>query len=103
MARIVTKELALKIVGKLSAVKIKSRSTAHDLYEITHEGRIIATTSVRRGSEKDKGHDHMPRDLRISPRQAKLLGQCPWSRDNYIQSLRERRLLGEEEPEAEDE
>lgn len=30
MARIITKELAQKIVGKLEAVKIDSRSKAHD-------------------------------------------------------------------------
>jgi hypothetical protein len=38
MARIITKELALKIVKKLEATKIDSRSKAHDGYAVLHEG-----------------------------------------------------------------
>jgi len=67
MARIITKELALKIVKKLNAVAIKSSSKAHD--------------------------DSLKNDLHISPRQAKDLGQCPLSRDEYIAIMRENGIL----------
>ncbi len=92
MPRIITKELAEKIVAKLGAVKTKA-GKAHDHYDVLHEGRIVATTSIRRGSEKDLGHDHLPRDLHIGPAKAKLLGQCPLTRDGYIDLLRERGLV----------
>ena len=53
--------------------------------------------SIRRGSEKDKGHDYLPHDLHISPRQAKLLAQCPWKREDYIEALREKGFIEEAE------
>jgi len=90
MARIVTKELALRIVKKLEAVAIKSKSKAHDEYVLVIENVQLAILSIRRGSEKDKGHDYLTRDLHISPHQAKELGQCPWSRDDYIACMREK-------------
>lgn len=90
MARIITKELALKIVKKLGATAIKSSSKAHDEYLLTIEGRQLAILSIRRASEKDKGHDYLNRDLHISPHQAKQLAQCPWSRDDYIECMRKK-------------
>src|SRR5947209_5680915 len=97
MARIITKELALKIVSKLGAKLIPCKSKAHDLYAVEYQGRIIATISVRRGSEKDKGHDHIPRDLHISPNQAKRLGQCSWKADDFFKELKEKGLIEEED------
>jgi hypothetical protein len=97
MARIITKELALKIVKKLRASQIDSRSTAHDEYQVEHEGIVLAFISIRRGSEKDLGHDYLPRELHISPRQARDLGRCPWQREDYIQCMREKGLLPEED------
>ena len=102
MARIITKELAEKIVAKLKATKVKTKSKSHDFYDVEQDGRVIASISIRRGSEKDKGHDHIPRDLHISPRQAKLLAQCPWKREDYIRALREKGLI-EEREESEEE
>jgi hypothetical protein len=97
MARIITKELALKIVKKLEATKIDSRSKAHDEYAVVHEGVHLGIISIRRGSEKDKDHDYIPRELHISPNQAKKLAQCPWKREDFIQCLREKELLPPEE------
>jgi hypothetical protein len=76
MARIITKELAIKIRDKLHAVLIPQRSSAHDVYGIYYEGQIIATFGIRRGSEKDKGHDHIPRDINVSTGFAKQIGIC---------------------------
>ncbi len=93
MARIITKELALKIIKKLRARPMSTRSKAHDLYAVEHEGRVIAVLSVRRGSHKDLGHDYFPRDLHISPREARLLGQCQLEREDYLRSLVEKGLI----------
>jgi len=102
MARIITKELALKIVKKLKASKIASGSKAHDEYQVEHDGVLLGIISIRRGSDKQQGHDYIPRDLHISPHQARALGLCPWKRADYIQCMREKGLLPEED-EAEDE
>ena len=101
MARIITKELAEKIVAKLKGVKISSKNKAHDEYAVIHDGRIIAIISIRRGSNKEAGHDYVPNELQIGPAKARLLGQCPMRRNEYIQSLRERGLLEDDEPEEE--
>jgi len=93
VARIITKELALKIVKKLLASAIKSSSKAHDEYLVEVEGVQLAIISIRRSSEKDIGHDYLTKDLHISPRQAKDLGQCPWSREDYIECMREKGFL----------
>jgi hypothetical protein len=96
MARIITKELAEKIVAKLKARKIDSKSKAHDEFAVEHQGQVIAFISIRRGSSKDLGHDY-PRELFISTGQAKRLAQCPWKREDYIEHLRSRNLLPPEE------
>jgi len=96
MARIITKELALKIVKKLNAVPLRSRSKAHDLYEVQFNGVAVAVVSVRRGSKKDLGHDHIPRDLHLGPNDTKQLGRCPFSVEDYYRHLRGLGLLPEE-------
>ncbi len=89
----ITKELAVKIAKKLNAVAIKSRSKAHDLFAVEYQSQVVAEISIRRGSRKDLGHDHVPRDLHVSPRNARLLAQCPLSREEYFQLLREQGLI----------
>ncbi len=96
MALQITKELAVKIIAKLKAVKTKS-GKAHDDYSVEHKGVVIALTSLRRGSAKDLGHDHMPKDLHIGPNKAKLLGQCPLSLKGYIDFLKEQGLVEEDD------
>lgn len=111
MARIITKQLAEKIVKKLGAKKspTQARGSGHDLYDFEYGGTIIFQFSLRRGSMKDLGHDHLPADLHLGPNKAKQLAQCPLSMTQYLDILREKNLLPEpedvktEEPEAEDE
>lgn len=93
MARIITKELALKIVDKLNAKAITSRNKAHDEYAFEYGGVVIAVLSIRRCSEKDKGHDYIPKDIFLSPGQAKRLAQCPLKYDEYIDILIEKRII----------
>ena len=97
MARIITKELAEKIVRKLGAKKspLRGRNTSHDFYDFEHDGVLIAQLSLRRGSEKDKGHDYLSKDLHLTTGQAKRLGQCPLSLAEYLAILRGKGLLGD--------
>ena len=101
MARIVTKELAIKILKKLGASKIRS-GKAHDDFEVEYQGVVIVSTSLRRGSEKDLGHDHMPSDLHIGKSQAKRLGQCPLSKQEYLDILQENGFLPQDRNEEAD-
>ena len=75
MARIITKELALKIAKKLKATVVEEK--AHAYAEIFHGEILIARFGIRRGSEKDKGHDHVQKDLHVNGHQARLLAACP--------------------------
>lgn len=89
MARIITKELALKTIKKLKATKIASGG-AHDHYQITDDyDRVVALTSIRHGSNKEAGHDHMPDDLHLGPSKARSLAQCGVSRKQFIAILQE--------------
>jgi hypothetical protein len=90
MARIITKEKAQKIKDKLKARKITSRSAAHDEYVVEEEGVQLGIIRIRRGSEKDLGHDYVPGALSISPRQATDLANCPWTRERYVRCMREK-------------
>ena len=90
---VITKELALKIVKKLKA-DIRERSgKAHDLALVYHGGKLIAQFGIRRGSRKDQGHDHIPDQIHVRPSQARLLGQCPLERQDWIQILARKGLL----------
>jgi hypothetical protein len=101
-ARIITRELARKILKKLKSKKTGKKGAAHTEYAIEHEGQIVALTTLRHGSEKDLGHHHMPGDLHVGPNFAKGLGQCPRSRNDYIRNLQEQGLIEGPEGEAEE-
>lgn len=90
MARIITKELALKISEKLKARPIGTRRGPHENYGVFYNEKLIAMFGIRRGSSKDLGHDHIQKNLNVSTGFAKQLGICTKSRDDY---LREQGLL----------
>jgi hypothetical protein len=81
----ITKELALKIVDKLNAVK--ESSGAHDNYVVYHEEEAIATFGIRHSSQKNKGHDYIPGELGVGPNFAKQLGICTKSRDDFLRKI----------------
>ncbi len=94
----ITKDLALKIVKKLNAVDESLPGDAHDTYGVYHNEVRVSSFGVRRSSQKDIGHDHVPVELRVGPHFAKELGQCPKSREDYL------RKIGElDPPEAQEE
>ena len=90
MARIITKELAIKIRDKLGAKDITPKNAPHDIYGVYHNNLLVAQFGIRRGSSKEAGHDHVQKELNVSTGFAKQLGVCTKSRDDY---LRERQLL----------
>lgn len=88
----ITKELALKIVRKLEAVDESDPSDEHDTYVVYARDRMVSTFGIRRSSQKNKGHDHIPRELGVGPNFAKLLGQCPKSKADYLVRIGEQEL-----------
>jgi hypothetical protein len=85
LAAVITRQLAEAIGGKLKVGKSVSRKgSPHDLYEVEYNGRVVAFLSIHRGSKKEQSHNHVPRDLHISPHQAHELGRCPLSREQYL-------------------
>jgi hypothetical protein len=60
---------------------------------VFHEGLCIAMFGIRRGSEKDLGHDHISRDLHLGPSKARLLAQCPLTREDWLEIMRRRGLI----------
>jgi len=89
MARQITKELAKKIVKKLKGKK-GAQTEAHQSYDVFYDSSrtlLITNLTIRHGSERDKGHDHMEDELFLSPHNAKELARCNLSRDQWIDNL----------------
>lgn len=83
----ITKELAIKIVGKLEAVDVTEKGDERDEYVVSHEGVIAAQFGIRRGSRRDAGHDHIAGELGLGSNFAKQRGQCPKSCDDYLRQI----------------
>ena len=102
MARIITKELAVKIKDKLCDIDLTRPKSPHEVWGIRHKGKIVGLVSLRRGSEKDKGHDYISKDINVSTGFAKQIGICNKNLVDYLQCLREKGLLPEENEEQPD-
>lgn len=84
----ITKYLAEKIARKLKAEI--STGKKHDIARVFHENKMIAQFGIRRGSNKNLGHDHIPSQIFVNRSQALLLGQCPLSIDEWIQIIKDK-------------
>lgn len=89
----ITKQLALSIVNKLGAEMDERPKRPHDVAKVYEGGKLVATFGIRRGSKRNAGHDHIPGKLYLSPHNTKLLGQCPYSRKEWIDHLIEKGLV----------
>src|SRR5271163_2292145 len=97
MARIITKELAIKIAKKLGAQKVVKKNRPHDNYLVFQDGLLVARFSIRRGSEKDKGHDHIPAEIHLSAHDAKLFAQCAHAYDYWVEEMRIKGIIPREQ------
>jgi hypothetical protein len=89
---VITKELADNIAKKLKA-KVQKQGKKHDIFTVYHEGKMVAHFGIRRGARKDLGHDYIPNQIFLRPRDARLLGQCPLSREDWVNILKEKGKL----------
>ena len=87
MARVITKDHAEKIASKLRAT-VLSTSGVHDMMGVFHDGKLIASFGIRRGSERDKGHDHVQKEIKVNTRFAKDLAICTKSQAQWIELMK---------------
>lgn len=93
MATVITKDLAQRITRKLEAVLHPKKNRPHDLYVVYHEQQRITQFGIRRASRKDQSHDHVPAAIRLSPNEARLLGQCPMTRADWVAEMIEKGVI----------
>lgn len=79
---------ALRIADKLEAT-ITKKTNAHDIAKVFHNGRLLAKFGIRRGSKKDQGHGHIPKELYMSPHDCMELAICRIQREEWLQMLRD--------------
>ena len=90
---LINKELALRIARKLKAKIEKRPGRPHDLACVYEGGKLVAQFGIRRGSNRELGHDFIPENLFIGPHDARDLGLCPRSREWWINELERKGLL----------
>lgn len=86
MSRQITKQLALQISEKLGAEK--KQAPNHDRYEVINDGVVIAWFGIRRSSNKEIGHDHIPKLLFCSVHFCKELAICTKSREDWLRLIK---------------
>lgn len=89
----IDKEKALKIVKKLKAELSPKANRPHDLFIVSESGVKVSAISIRRGSNKSAGHGHVPGNLLVTQSEALDLANCPMSREQYLQRLRDKGKL----------
>lgn len=87
----ISKSDAERIAHKLGAC-IKT-GKKHRIAIVRHEGKIVARYGIRHASRKDTGHDFIPKELGITPRDTKRLSDCTLDRNSYFAILSSRGLL----------
>jgi len=86
-----TKDDAEAIARKLRAVIRPARR--HDIAVVRDNDQTIVQFGIRRGSRRDQGHDHIPGQIHVTPREAVLLSQCPMSVEDWIERMRRKGLI----------
>jgi hypothetical protein len=98
MARVITKELAVKIAAKLKAVDESKPNAPHENWCVYHNGQLVVHFGIRRGSSWDQGHDHVQKALNVTTGFAKELAICTKSREDYLRAAGHLPALPEPEP-----
>jgi hypothetical protein len=93
--------LAHVIAGKLQASKDPKKNRPHDLYRVWFGGRLVASFGVSRGSKKDKGQGHIPRQIHLTPHETQLFAQCDLTYEAWVEKMREKGIIPPEPSSAE--
>lgn len=82
-----TMEVAAKALRKLHAQDVTPKGSPHPIFAVYHEGRIVATTGLRRSSKKDILVPHVKRDLRVNAPFILELAHCTKDFDDWLRAL----------------
>jgi len=99
MANNITKEHAEKIAGKLEAVI--EAGAKHDLAKIYYKDKRVAQYGIQRDSKKDAPHTYIPGQIFVSKKDCLLLAQCPLSRDGWVEILKAKGIIEEDDTDKE--
>lgn len=94
-----TKDHAELICKKLGAKDESAKGAAHDRHCVYHGDVLLGHIGIRHGSNRNQSHNHIPKDLNVSPRFAWEIATCTKYLDDYLTCLREKGQLPQE-PEA---
>jgi len=64
----------------------------HDHAILVVDGKEVLSFGIRRAT-KEKGHDHLPRDLHLQVKDCKELHQCTLSEKDFLELLREKNVI----------
>lgn len=95
MANRITKEHAERIATKLEA-RLKAGSN-HDLAQVYYNNRMVAQFGIRRGSRKDSSHSYIRAQIFVSKKDCLLLAQRPLSRDEWVEILKGKGKIEEQD------
>jgi hypothetical protein len=96
MGQLDTKD-ARTIARKLGMERDAGKSKAHDFYVAKYQGIVIASFGIRRGSRRSLGHGYICGELSLTPRKAKELAWCTFSKQDWLDHMREQGNLPHEE------
>jgi hypothetical protein len=88
-----TKDHARAIAAKLGAIQQNKRGSPHDIQKIYFNGKLITYFGIRRGSGRDAGHDHMPKNLHVSPHFCLELATCTKSKSDWLLEMKNKQLI----------
>jgi hypothetical protein len=83
---VITKKLAVKIADKLGAEY--TEKARHTWVVIKHNKIIVAQFGIRRGSDNDLGHGHVPSQIHLPQQKALKLGICTMTQQQWIEEMK---------------
>ena len=92
----ITKPEAQVIARKLEATIVPGG--AHDLAQISSQGRPIAQFVIRRGSNRDAPHDYIASQIHLSKRECEAMARCLIGRKEWIAIMKDKGLIEESTP-----
>jgi hypothetical protein len=79
-----TKEDAAKALKKLNAVDVTGKNEPHPTYAVYHNGKVIATTGLRRSPKRDILVPHVKDDLMVNVHFVLGLAHCTKYLNDYL-------------------
>jgi len=98
----ITNQVARKALVKLEAVSATQPNDPHPIFDVVYNGKIVASTGLRRSSKRYIPLRHVNKDLRVPIHFVLDLARCPKSRDDYLREIGELKDEDAEKGETED-